>query len=163
MSKIYVPVVGGKHGVMIDNNRSAITEQQYLQMKEADREVARVQCNILSDQLDKVLESLKTATIRRKDRRAVMLFPYNAILDFDMVEIGGKSDKLEDEDVLEEAKQIITDIVEKRCNKVMDIVNARYDLLYIPVDVAEDESDTMTNTNRYLKAQRYEDKEDTEE
>ena len=163
MSKIYVPVVGGKHGVMIDNNRSAITEQQYLQMKEADREVARVQCNILSDQLDKVLESLKTATIRRKDRRAVVLFPYNAILDFDMVEIGGKSDKLEDEDVLEEAKQIITDIVEKRCNKVMDIVNARYDLLYIPVDVAEDESDTMTNTNRYLKAQRYEDKEDTEE
>lgn len=163
MSKIYVPVVGGKHGLIIDNNRSAITEQQYQQMKEADREEARVQCNILSEQLDKVLESLKTATIRRKDRRAVVLFPYNAILDFDMVEIGGKSDKLEDEDVLEEAKQIITDIVETRSNKVMDIVNARYDLLYISVDVAEDERDTTVSTSRYIKDQRYEDREDVEE
>lgn len=169
MSKIYVPVVGGKHGLIIDNSRSAITGQQYLQMKEADREVARVQCNILSEQLDEVLESLKLATIRRKDRRALVLFPYNAILDLDMVEIGGKSDKLEDENVLEEAKQIITDIVEKRCNKVMDIVNARYDLLYISVDVAEDENAAVSNTSdmylntTYRKTQEYEDKEDVKE
>lgn len=168
MNRIYVPVVVGKHGPIIDNSRSAITKQQYLQMKEADREVARVQCNILSDQLDKVLESLKLATIRRKDRRALVVFPYNAILDLDMVEIGGKSDKLEDEDVLEEAKQIITGIVEKRCNTVMDIINDRYDLFYSSVDVAEDESDAVSNINgRYnitdSKDRKYEDREVTEE
>ena len=168
MSKIYVPVVVCKHGPIIDNSRSAITGQQYLQMKEADREVARAQCNILSDQLDKVLESLKVATIRRKDRRATVVFPYNAILDLDMVEIGAKSDRLENEDVLEEAKQSITGIVEKRCNTVMDIINDRYDLFYVPVDMAEDESDAVSNINgRYnitdSKDRKYEDRKDAEE
>ena len=169
MSKIYVPTVGGKHGLVIDNSKPAITEAAFQAQKARDMEVAETQCSLLREQMELVLKDLEQAAVRRKDRRAVVVVPYNAILDIDMVEVG-KSDKLEDDEIIEEARQIVTNMVNRRCERLLNTVDAKYTVMYIAVDLAEDvdESDAVSNVNgRYnitdSKDRKYEDRKDAEE
>lgn len=166
MSKIYVPTIGGKHGLTIDNSKPAITEAAFRAQKAKDMEIADNQCNLLTEQMDLVLKDLEQAVVRRKDRRAIVVVPYNAILDIDMVEVG-KSDKLEDGDIIEEARQIVANMVSRRCERLVKTVDAKYTMMYIAVDLAEDEDDTAEDTayteHAAINLPKYETTKDTEE
>lgn len=145
MSKIYVPTIGGKHGLTVDNSKPAITEAAFQAQKARDMEVAESQCSLLTEQMDLVLKDMEQAVIRRKDRRAIVVIPYNAILDIDMIEVG-KSDKLEDDEVIEEARRIVINTVNRRCERLLNTVDAKYTMMYIAVDLADDEDDTAEDT-----------------